>query len=133
MRRRLLSLLYEALILAAVLLAGALPVVVLTQGWTHTAARTVLQVWLLILCGAFYTWQWSGKGQTLPMKTWRLRLVARDGSPVSARRALVRYAAAIVSVAASGLGFAWAWVDRDRQFLHDRLAGTRLVMNADPD
>ena len=25
------------------------------------------------------------------------------------------------------LNFAWALVDRDRQFLHDRLAGTRLV------
>jgi uncharacterized RDD family membrane protein YckC len=28
---------------------------------------------------------------------------------------------------AAGLGFAWALVDRDGQFLHDRLAGTALV------
>jgi len=27
-----------------------------------------------------------------------------------------------------GLGLAWALVDRDRQFLHDRLAGTRIVL-----
>jgi uncharacterized RDD family membrane protein YckC len=126
-KRRLLSLVYEALILAAVLLAGALPVVLLTRGWEHPAARTALQTWLLLLCAGFYARQWTGAGQTLPMKTWQLRLVANDGSPVSVQRALARYAVALASIATLGLGFAWALVDRDRQFLHDRLAGTRLV------
>jgi uncharacterized RDD family membrane protein YckC len=130
-KRRLLSLIYEALILIAVLLAGALPMVMLVRGWDHTAARAALQVWLLLLCAGFYVRQWTGAGQTLPMKTWRLRLVARDGSPVGASRALARYAGALISVASLGLGFAWALGDRERQFLHDRLAGTRLVVTAD--
>lgn len=126
-RRRLLSLIYEALILVAVLLAGALPMALLTQGWAHTPARLSLQFWLLLVCGAFYVWQWTGAGQTLPMKTWRLRLVASDGSPVTVRRALVRYVAALLGTMALGLGFAWLLVDPQRQFLHDRLAGTRLI------
>ena len=126
-KRRLLSLIYESLLLVAVLLAGALPMVILTKGWEHTAARAALQIWLLALCAGFYVWQWRGAGQTLPMKTWKMRLVAHDGSEVSARRALLRYAGALLSTATLGLGFAWALVDRDRQFLHDRLAGTRLV------
>ena len=37
----------------------------------------------------------------------------------------IRYAQAV-------MGFAWALVDRDRQFLHDRLAGTALVEAAPP-
>lgn len=131
LRRRLLSLIYEALILAAVLLAGALPVVMLTRGWDHTMARTMLQGWLILMCAVFYAWQWSGTGQTLPMKTWRLQLVARDGTTPGFRRALLRYAAALASIATLGLGFAWALIDRDRQFLHDRVAGTRLVTAAD--
>lgn len=130
-KRRLLSLLYESLLLAAVLLAGALPMVMLASGWEHTAARAALQIWLLALCAGFYVWQWTGAGQTLPMKTWKMRLVSNDGSAVSARRALLRYAGALLSTATLGLGFAWALVDRDRQFLHDRLAGTRLVIAAD--
>ena len=36
-------------------------------------------------------------------------------------------ASIIVSLLFLGLGFLWAFVDRDRQFLHDRLAGTALV------
>lgn len=126
--RRLLSLIYESLILAAVLLAITLPASLYTSGWEHNSARIALRAWLLIACGAFYVWQWTGPGQTLPMKTWRLKLVGRDGSPVSVQRALVRYIAAVAGTAALGLGFAWALVDRDRQFLHDRLAGTRLMM-----
>lgn len=132
LKRRLISLIYEALILAAILLAGTLPWILLTRSWDHTLARTTLQVWLIVLCGGFYVWQWVGAGQTLPMKTWKLRLVSADGTPVSHLRALARYTAALVSVGTLGLGFLWAVVDRDKRFLHDRLAGTKLiVLNAD--
>jgi uncharacterized RDD family membrane protein YckC len=131
LKRRLISLIYESLILAAVLLAGALPAVMLTRTWEQAAARATLQAWLIILCGCFYVWQWAGAGQTLPMKTWKLRLTAQDGSPVSTTRALLRYVAALASTATLGLGFLWALVDRDGQFLHDRLAGTKLVMNVE--
>lgn len=126
-KRRLISLIYEALILAAVLMAAALPVVMLTHQWNHTAARITLQLSLFILCGGFYIWQWTRTGQTLPMKTWRLKLVGADGKPIDARRACVRYLAALLSIAIAGLGFLWALIDRDRQFLHDRIAGTRII------
>lgn len=127
LRRRFISLLYEALILAAILLAGALPMVMLSSGWPPTLARLSLQAWLVLLCGGFYVWQWRGTGQTLPMKTWRIRLIAQNGLPVSTPRAIARYAAVYLSLATLGLGYLWALIDRDRQFLHDRVAGTRLV------
>lgn len=127
LRRRLLSLIYESLILAAVVMAAALPLVMITRGWAHAPARAFLQSGLLVACACFYVWQWSGSGQTLPMKTWRLRLVTADGAPVTRKRAFIRYLATLTSVATLGLGFLWAILDRDRQFLHDRMAGTRLI------
>ena len=127
-----LSLIYETLILAALLLAGALPMAVLTRTWDQAAARPALQIWLLLLCALYYVWQWVRTGQTLPMKTWRLRLVAADGKPVTTARAVCRYALALFSTALCGLGFVWALIDRDRQFLHDRLAGTRIVTTENP-
>ena len=128
LKRRLLSLIYESLILAALLLVGALPVIVLARAWDHATARAMLQIWLLLLCGLYYVWHWVSSGQTLPMKTWRLRLVARDGSPVTVARATLRYVLALASTFMLGLGFVWALIDRDRCFLHDRLAGTRIIM-----
>lgn len=127
LKRRFLSLIYELLILAALLLFGALPVVMLTRTWDHAVARTTLQIWLLALCGLYYVSQWARVGQTLPMKTWRLRLTTRDGSPVTVNRAIGRYLLALASTAMLGLGFLWALIDRDRYFLHDRVAGTRII------
>ncbi len=129
-KRRLTSLIYEALILTAVLLAAALPPVMLMRHWENATARPALQAWIIVFCGAFYVWQWASKGQTLPMKTWKMRLVMADGSPVSYPCAIRRYFAALASIALLGLGYVWALVDRDRQFLHDRLAGTRIVLQS---
>lgn len=127
LKRRFLSLIYEALLLVAVLLAGALPIVVITQGWQPAIARLTLQLGLLLLCGFYFVWQWVRMGQTLPMKTWQLRLIAADGARISAQRAVTRYLAACAGTLLAGIGFWWALVDRERCFLHDRLAGTRIV------
>lgn len=127
LKRRWLSLIYELLILAALLLVSTLPVIILTHKWDHTIARAVLQIWLLVLCGVYFVWQWTRVGQTLPMKTWKLRVVARDGSPPTLARATLRYLLAVASTFLIGLGFLWALVDRDGQFLHDRLADTRII------
>jgi uncharacterized RDD family membrane protein YckC len=131
--RRLASALYDLLLTAALVLVGTFPFLAIfgdsTQGWR----RHVLQAWVLALVGAYYVWFWTRGGQTLPMKTWHLKLVrADDGGPVNVGRAVHRYALAVLGLAAAGLGFAWALVDRDRQFLHDRLAGTALVDSRRP-
>jgi uncharacterized RDD family membrane protein YckC len=125
--RRVLSLAYEGLVLGAVLALGATPFIALTHGVEHSVARAFLQLYLIALAGAYFVCQWRRGGQTLPMKTWRLRLVSRNGGTLSLRQAVQRYCLALVGLLALGAGFAWAVVDRDHQFLHDRLAGTRIV------
>ena len=119
--RRLASLLYEAVLVFAVafsagfaflLASGAAPL----QGWLVHAH----QLFLLAVLAAYFLWCWLRGGQTLAMKAWRIRLVG-----VTPRKALVRFLLALALVP-TGIGLAWALVDRDRQFLHDRLAGTRL-------
>jgi uncharacterized RDD family membrane protein YckC len=124
---RLASLLYEALLLAAVLWLAALPLALLETGLGLPHVRWLYQAYLVLVAGVYFVWQWLRGGQTLPMKTWRLKLERRDGGTLEARQAALRYLFALASLAAFGLGFAWALVDRDRLFLHDRLAGTRIV------
>jgi uncharacterized RDD family membrane protein YckC len=125
--RRLLSLIYEALLLAALLWCAALVFGAIEIEAASTHARALFQAYLVLVTGAYFTWQWTHGGQTLPMKTWRLRLVTVQGNAPSRRLAWLRYAIALAGSLAGGLGFLWALVDRDRQFLHDRLAGTRVV------
>ena len=125
--RRFASGLYDLLLLAALILIATFPFLAVLGDSTSGWRRHVLQGWVLAVAGAYFAWFWTHGGQTLPMKTWRLRLVRGDGAPVSLPRALHRYFLAVLGFFAVGLGFLWALVDRDRQFLHDRLAGTALI------
>ena len=125
--RRLFSLAYEVPLLAAVLALGALPFVALTRDIEPFVSRPLLQLYLFLLAGLYFVLQWGRGGQTLPMKTWRLRVVRRDGGPPKPGQAAQRYCLALAGTLAFGAGFAWALVDREGQFLHDRLAGTQIV------
>jgi hypothetical protein len=125
--RRVGSLIYEALLLTAVLFLSTWIFLFIGQLLDDAIARALLRVWLLIVTGTYFIFCWIHGGQTLPMKTWRIRLTSADGTAVTFEKALKRYLLALCSAGAAGLGFVWALADRDRQFLHDRLAGTRLI------
>lgn len=130
LRRRLLSLVYEVLLLLAVLVIASFPVAPIVQALPAPWGRHFQQLYLLAVAGGYLVWFWTHGGQTLAMKTWRIRLVSATGDTVGGRQAWLRYALAVLGLAACGLGFLWALWDRERQFLHDRLAGTRLVESA---
>lgn len=127
-RRRLASMLYEAFLLAGVLaVAFVLPQLLL--GMARQTAAHGLMLWLHVFAVllVYFLWFWRHGGQTLAMKTWKIRLVSSDGAPPASRQLLLRYVLAWPSLLLCGLGVIWALFDRDRQFLHDRLAGTRLI------
>ena len=87
---------------------------------TRGVVRAELQAFILAVLAAYFLWCWLRGGQTLAMKAWRIRLV-----DVTPGKALLRFVLAVVLMPVS---IPWALFDRDRQFLHDRLAGTRLVL-----
>ena len=126
--RRLAAMAYEILLLSAVLAVTLVLPHLLIGAFAHRVATPTL-LWahlfivLLVYCLGF----WCHGGQTLAMKTWRIRLLTRSGGPVRPAQALLRYLLCWPSLGLGGIGILWAVVDRDRQFLHDRLAGTRLV------
>ena len=128
--RRLAAALYDLILVAAVVIVATFPLAALLGDATHGWQRHLLQAWVLLVSGAYFVWFWTHGGRTLAMKTWRIRLVSADGRPVGTLRAIHRFAVAVLGLAAAGAGFAWALVDRERQFLHDRLSGTRLVEDA---
>lgn len=150
--RRIFSMLYEATLLFAVafiatwLFQFAAGGAVVT-GWQ----RTALQAYLAAVFAAYFMWCWLRGGQTLAMKAWGIRLVvpgkARVPPAVAIKRLVLAGAfvgafcaallgafmhrnpwIAFITLAISGSGMGWALFDRDRQFLYDRLAGTRLVL-----
>ncbi len=95
---------------------------------THTAYfRPLFQFYLLVIMGGYFIWFWTHGGQTLAMQTWKMRLVSADGSGLTKKQAITRYLLALIGIFLFGSGIIWALFDRDHQFLHDRLAGTRII------
>jgi len=87
-------------------------------------------LWLVcwLLTAAYALLSWRRGGQTLGMRPWRLKVVAADGISAPGWRALwIRYAVGSASLLLAGLGFWWAWFDRERLTWHDRASGTRIV------
>ncbi|TKC80028.1 RDD family protein [Trinickia terrae] len=148
-RRRLAALAYEGVILFGVVFFAGYLFSTLTQQRNGLTHHNLLAAWIGLVVGIYFVWFWTHGGQTLPMKTWRLRVVSADGAAVPAMRAIVRYVLAWLwflpplalhpllnlSVPAT-LGACAAWfvlwaaaaqLDNERQFPHDRLAGTRIV------
>jgi uncharacterized RDD family membrane protein YckC len=119
--RRLAAMLYEALLVFGVAFFAAWMFFFASGGRDATTGvvRAELQVFILAVLAAYFLWCWLRGGQTLAMRAWKIRLV-----DVTPGKAIARF---VVAAALLPLSILWALFDRDRQFLHDRLAGTRLI------
>lgn len=130
-RRRLASMLYESILLIAIVFFGFLvPNIAIGMVADRSLPGWMLLVHAVLVLAAYFLWFWRRHGRTLAMQTWKIRLISADGPPPSLRRLLLRFVLAWPSILFFGAGIIWAAFDRDRQFLHDRIAGTRLVLAA---
>ncbi|MBT8092160.1 MAG: RDD family protein [Gammaproteobacteria bacterium] len=126
--RRIGAMLYDGLLVTALLFLATLPFIALRGGEPVESGENMLyRAVLALVIYAFYVGFWSRTGRTLGMQSWRLQLETDDGDVPSVGRATLRFAAALLSWLPLGLGFLWQLWDRQRLTWHDRLSGTRLV------
>ena len=146
---------YEGVLLFGVSFISAYLFDTLTQSRSALMYRHAREIWLFLVYGIYFVYLWSHGGQTLAMKTWRIRLVMKDGAPVSTSMAALRYCCSWIFILI-GAGLA-KWFDLSpplmatalaasiilppllmlgssrRQFVYDLLLGTRLVTVERPD
>lgn len=150
LRRRLACFVYEGVLLFGVVAAAGLAYALATDQRHAMVGTLGLRAWLFVVIGAYFVWFWSRYGQTLAMRTWHIRVVARAGAPLNLGRALARYllswiwflpalitlkltgltsAGPVAAIVAAGvLGFAaLTWLHPSRQYWHDIVCGTRLI------
>jgi uncharacterized RDD family membrane protein YckC len=152
LKRRLICLIYELFLLTAVVMFGLFVFLFVTQRLPHADAIVQYgrQIVLFLVAGAYFIHSWTGSGHTLAMKTWRIKLVKVGHARVPLKAAVLRYLAAWgwvlpalivcwrfhltgkgeIAAAVTINMLAWGmavFLDKDRQFLHDRIAGTRLI------
>jgi uncharacterized RDD family membrane protein YckC len=126
--RRVAAMLYDGLLILALLFLATLPFIALRDGEPVEGNENLLyQLILCLVIYGFFVGFWALSGRTLGMQSWRLQLESVDGEKVRLTAATVRFFAAILSWAPAGLGFLWSLWDKDGLTWHDRISKTRIV------
>jgi uncharacterized RDD family membrane protein YckC len=122
---RVMSIVYEALIVAAILFLATALVLIFTR---HAIAPGTLwfELYLLSVVGAYFCYCWRRSGQTVGMFAWRLMLTDLSGKRLGYAHGALRFL--IATVLGFGLlGLLWALVDIDGVALQDRLSKSRVL------
>lgn len=149
--RRFACMMYESILLFGIAFIASYLFDTLTQSRSGLSLRHNRQLVLFIALGLYFVLCWTRKGQTLAMKTWHVRLVDAKGNNPSVGLSILRfvliwplpllglgavyalsrytgfYSTDLLGIFTPCLIFVWSWFDKDKQFLHDRLLGTRLI------
>jgi uncharacterized RDD family membrane protein YckC len=126
--RRVAAMLYDGLLILALLFLSTLPFIAVRGGDpVEIGDNRLYQVVLALVIYVFFVGFWIRSGRTLGMQSWRLQLETADGDKPSIGKATLRFLVAIVSWSAFGLGFLWQLWDKDSLTWHDRISGTRIV------
>ncbi len=128
--RRLGAMVYDSLLLFALLMIASVPVVMLAGGAESPFIQGAgYQLYLYIVSFLFFGWFWVHGGQTLGMRSWKLQVVRDDGHALGWDSALVRFIGATVSLLPLFIGFLWILFNSDRLAWHDLVSKTRIMHN----
>jgi uncharacterized RDD family membrane protein YckC len=127
--RRLAAIIYDLLLLIAVLFVATALLLPLNKGEAFTAQQFFYPLYLLIISFLFYAWFWTHGGQTLGLRAWKIKVLTFDLKPVSWKQALLRFVTAILSWGLFGLGFFWILIDKNHRSWHDNLSKTALFFD----
>lgn len=126
---RLLAMVYDTLIVLAIwMLIGGIAVA-LNQGEAIDSplGLATLKSLLLITTFLFFGFFWTRSGQTLGMMAWRLRAQSETGYSLSWTQAMIRFFAAMLSIALFGLGY-WITIFSDQKVTwHERWSNSVTV------
>ena len=117
---------YDTFLLLAILLLAGLIAVTLNGGEAIGQGNPFFLLYLLAVSFLFYGWFWTHGGQTLGMRSWKIKLISYDNSEITWQSAFIRFSIAIISWLPAGLGFWWQYLGKNKHSWPDLLSNTKL-------
>jgi len=127
--RRSAAMLYDFLLLLAILFVATALLLPFNSGKAFSSGQIAYPIYLLLVSFLFYGWFWTHGGQTLGLRTWKLRVATLDNRSITWQRAMLRFLAALISWMTFGLGFFWLLIDRKKRAWHDHLSKTGIFFD----
>ncbi|SEH08003.1 RDD family protein [Candidatus Venteria ishoeyi] len=121
--RTLAAIFYDSLLLIAVLIFAGFIALPFSKG----ESSMLFNLYIYAICYLYFSWPWMRSGQTLGMRTWRIRLYAEDGSRPSWQAVLIRFLTAMLSWFCLGMGYWWMLIDTQQRSWHDITSKTLLL------
>lgn len=128
--RRLMAIVYDLFLLMALIFIATAVAMAFNKGDAIEPGQPIYPFYvggLLVVSFGFYGWFWTHGGQTLGMKTWKMKLQQENGQAITWPLALLRFITAIISWAAGGMGFLWSLFHPQRRTWHDIASRCVLV------
>jgi len=128
--RRLFAISYDCFLLLAILFIVTAIANALNHGKAIDPSDTFYPLYVLIiffLSYLYFAWFWVNGGQSLGMKTWRIKLQSDEGKNISWKITAIRFFSAIISWGVFGLGFIWAFFDKKNRCWHDLSSKTVII------
>jgi len=131
--RRVIALVYDALIVISILFLGALIGVLLVSAiWGQQAledgllfGNNIFRVFLLSLWFGYYAISWMKGGQTLGMKPWRMYVLDEQGQTITFKQSLLRFLSGFL-----GLGLLLMPFLGNKKALQDWASSTQTLIKS---
>ncbi|MBL1263293.1 RDD family protein [Methylomicrobium sp. RS1] len=127
--RRLAAIVYDALLLAAVLFAATAAILPFNSGHAFRPDQYFYPAYLIDVSFLFFGWFWTHGGQTLGMRAWKIKVLTACGKPINWRQAALRFFSALFSWLIFGIGFWWILFDKQKRSWHDHLSDTAVYFD----
>jgi len=122
---------YDGLCLFSLFFLATLILVVFTNSESINDNNLIYNLFLFFIAYFYFVWHWVNGGRTLGMRAWHIKLINLRKNRMCWRNATARFCLALLSFISFGLGFAWAFFDKDKLTFHDRYSNTRLINDKD--
>ncbi len=127
------SVLYDTLLLSAILFFATLPLALIPDSLHSLPLVEASKVaWYLLVSYIYFAGFWLKGGQTPGMKSWKITIDGIQTPIPTKQQVTIRFFSAIFSWSLAGLGFLWMIIDPEKYTLHDHLSKTRLLLVKKP-
>ena len=123
--RRIASIIYDALLVLAILIVMSIPFFSFNVE-ENNLLKITMQVYFYFIIQYFFVWFWVNNEGTLGMKTLKIKIFCDNCEKISYKKAIIRFNIAIISILFFGLGFLISLFRKDKKCLHDIISKTSL-------
>ncbi len=116
---------YDLFLLIAVLLVAGLLIVAVNGGQAISTGNPFFSAYLILVSFLFYGWFWTHGGQTIGMRSWKVRLISNNDA-ITWSQCFRRFITAFLSYPLFGIGLWWQYLSDTKASWPDLCSGTRL-------